>query len=83
MKNLTRLAILIAASTIGFVSAKPVQANPYYQSHRNEVVRSYQPYYYYPKKSYSTYYYYPKKRYSTFYYYPKKHPSIYRVRYYR
>ncbi len=90
MKNLTRMAILLAA-VIGFMPAKPAQANPHHEHHNYGVTRYYEhkptyrhvyrTEYYYPKK-HSTYYYYPKKHSTYQYYYPKQH-STYRVYYYR
>jgi hypothetical protein len=78
MKNLTRLAILLAA-VIGFTSAKPVEATPHYGYKNYHVTRYYVPkptYYHVPRYRY----YYPK--YHSHRYYPKKH-STYRVYYYR
>ena len=78
MKNLTRMAILLAA-VIGFMSAKPAQANPYHKHHDYYVTH-----YYKPKPTYyKVYYYYPKK-YSTYrVYQPKKYSTYHKVYYYR
>jgi hypothetical protein len=90
MKNLTSLAILLAA-VIGFMPAKPAEANPHHHKHNSYHTTSYHKskptyhkVYYYSKPKptyYKVYYYQPKPTYRV--YQPKQHSTYHKVHYYR